>query len=110
MSGRVRLGSATISDAQIIADALPTREGPDWKATLLNADGLIDPDRLAAALLGGLHHAFDTMGLGSTRFIELENVEFVLPEGGRMRNIFIADARLHQVADGELSDHCAGRN
>lgn len=103
VSGRVRLGSATISDAQIIADALPTREGPDWKASLLNADGLIDPDRLAAALLGGLHRAFDTMGLGLTRFIELENVEFVLPEGGRMRNIFIADARLHQVADGELS-------
>ena len=67
------------------------------------ADGLIDPDRLAAALLEGLHHAFDAMELGSTRFIELENVEFVLPEGGRMRNIFIADARLHQVADGELS-------
>jgi hypothetical protein len=103
MSGQVRLGSATISDARIVADALPSRNGPDWKAALLNADGLIDPDRVAAALLSGLHRAFDTMELGSTRYIELENVEFVLPEGGRMRNILIVDAQLDQAKDGELS-------
>ncbi len=103
MSGRVRLGSATISDARIIPDALPTREGPDWKATLFNPDGLIDPDRVTTVLLEGLHHAFDAMELGSTRSVELDNVEFVLPEGGRMRNILISGARLHQSTDGELS-------
>ncbi len=93
MSGQVRLGSASISDARIIAAALPSRDGPDWKAALLNDEELIDPDRVVELLFGSLHRAFDTMELGSTRRIELDNVEILLPEGGRMRSVLISSAQ-----------------
>ncbi len=103
MSGEVRLGSATISDARIVTAALPSRDGPDWKAGLANADGLIDPDRIVELLFGALHRAFDTMELGSTRHIALDNVEILLPEGGRMRSVTIVSAALDQKTNGELS-------
>lgn len=103
MSGQVRLGSATVSDARIITGALPSRDGPNWKAALANDQGLIDPDRVVELLFGSLHRAFDTMELGSTRHIELENVEILLPEGGRMRSVLISSAELDQETNGELS-------
>lgn len=102
MSGSLRLGSATISNARIVAGALPSEGGPDWKAALTNEDGLIDPDRVAKAVFDGMHRAFDTMQTGSTRHLELDNVEIVLPEGGRMRVVRIVSALLDQATDGEL--------
>lgn len=103
MSGQVRLGSATVSNARIVTGALPSRDGPDWKAVLVNDTGLIDPDRVVELLFGSLHGAFDTMELGSTRHIELDHVEILLPEGGRMRSLLISSAELDQKTNGELS-------
>lgn len=103
MSGQVRLGSATISDARIVAGALPSRNGPSWKAALANSEELIDPDRIVELLFGSLHRAFDTMEFGSTRHIELDNVEILLPEGGRMRSVLISSAQLDQKTNGELA-------
>ena len=103
MSGQVRLGNATISDARIVTAALPSRGGPDWQASLLNAEGLIDPDRVIELLFGDLHRAFDTMAVGSTRRIGLDNVEILLPEGGSMRSLLISSAELDQKTNGELS-------
>jgi hypothetical protein len=103
MSGDLRLGSATIGDARIVAAALPTERGPDWKATLAGHHGLISPDRVADQLFRMLHRAFDAMKAGSTRRLELDNVEIVLPEGARMRRIHIANAQLEQGAPGELA-------
>ena len=109
MSGSVRLGSATISDARFVPSALPSMEGSDWKASLVNAEGLIDPDRVVKTLLGGLHRAFDMMEFGSTRYVELENVEFVLPEGAKLRSVLIAGAQLNLERDGELAIAAHGR-
>jgi hypothetical protein len=103
VSGQVRLGSASITDARITTAAMPSRDGPDWKAALLNDEGLIEPDRVVKLLFGSLHRAFDTMELGSTRHIELDNVEILLPEGGRMRSVLISSAELEQESNGELS-------
>jgi Protein of unknown function len=103
ISGQVRLGSATISDARIVAGALPSRDGPNWKAALANSEELIDPDRVVALLFGSLHRAFDKMEVGSTRHIELDNVEILLPEGGRMRSVLISSAQLDQQTNGELA-------
>jgi hypothetical protein len=102
-TGHVRLGSATISNARILTGALPSRDGTNWKAALANDAGLIDPDRVVELLFSSLHRAFDIMELGSTRQIELDNVEILLPEGGRMRSVLISSAELGQETNGELS-------
>ena len=103
MSGQIRLGSASIGEARLVAGAVPGRGGPGLGSTLANADGLIDPDRVADLLFGSLHRAFDTMQLGSTRHISLQGVEIVLPAGGRVESILIDTAELEQQDDGALS-------
>ncbi|MET0598309.1 MAG: DUF3971 domain-containing protein [Mesorhizobium sp.] len=103
MSGQIRLGSASIGEARLVAGAVPGRGGPGLGSTLANADGLIDPDRVADLLFGSLHRAFDTMQLGSTRHISLQGVEIVLPAGGRVKSILIDTAELEQQDDGALS-------
>ena len=103
MSGQIRLGSATLEDARLLAAAMPSRQGGGFESSLANADGLIDPDRVLALLFGALQRAFDTMEVGSTRAITLEKVEIVLPEGGRMKSIMINHADLRQRTDGRLS-------
>ena len=52
VSGRVRLGSATISDAQIIADALPTREGPRCSMPMDSSIPIASPPRCWGGFIG----------------------------------------------------------
>ena len=57
----------------------------DWTAALKNADGLIDPDRISSVVFDAVHRLFEAFDVGSTRSIELDNVEVVLPAGGADR-------------------------
>lgn len=103
LSGDVRLGSARISDARIAAAAMPLTDRGDWTAVLKNNEGLIDPDKLAALVFGQAHRLLDALHAGSTRRIELENVEFALPEDGQVRVISIANAVIAEAEPGTLT-------
>jgi Protein of unknown function len=102
LSGNVRLGSVKISDARINAGAMPLAAQGDWTDILRNDRGLIDPDRVTKAIFAEVHRAFDALQIGSTRQIELEKVEFVLPEGGHVRVVRIDYAQFKAVGGGEL--------
>ncbi|MDF3217726.1 MULTISPECIES: DUF3971 domain-containing protein [Mesorhizobium] len=98
--GDVRLTSARISDARIVVAAMPS--GGDWTAGLRNADGLIDPEKLSAAVFGNINHALDAVREDSLRRIDLRNVEFVLPETGAIKLVKITDATVVQSGPGGM--------
>ncbi|MFD1983086.1 hypothetical protein ACFSOZ_10430 [Mesorhizobium newzealandense] len=97
--GDVRLTSARISDARIDVAAMPSG---DWTAVLRNEDGLIDPEKLSAAVFGNVNRALDAVREDSLRRIEFRNVEFVLPEAGTIKLIKITDATVAQSGAGGM--------
>ena len=102
VSGNIRLGSASISDARILAGSMGSGGDSDWTAGFVNADGLADPDRITAGIFAAIHRALDVLATGSTRAIDLSNVQVVLPEGGALRSLNIVQASITQPAAGEL--------
>lgn len=103
LGGEVRLTSARISDARIVADALPATGGGDWAAGLRNGQGLLDPDKVNAAAFAAVHHALDAVRRDSVREISLANVDFVLPQAGPVKLVRIAKARVRQSGAGRIT-------
>ena len=102
LSGNVQLGSAHISDARIFAAAFGSGGGSDWTASLKNTDGLIDPDRISEAVFDAAHRLFEAFDVGSTRSIELDNVEIVLADGTGIDGLRLGHALLSQADDGVM--------
>lgn len=101
LSGEVRLTSARISDAHIVTAAMPA--GGDWTAGLRNRDGLIDPEKLTAAVFAGVNHGLDAVREDSMHRIDLRNVEFVLPEAGTVKLVRINNASVLQSGPGSMT-------
>ena len=97
LSGEVRLSSARLSDARIVA----VSENPDWAASLRNKDGLIAPDLVAKAAFAGARKVLAAIDSRSVKGVALDNVEFVLPHGGE-----IGSVRINKLALSE-ADHLA---
>jgi len=100
LSGQVRLTSARISDAHIVAASMPS--GGDWTARLRNEDGLIDPEKLAAAVFSDVNQALDAVREDSMRRIDLKNVELELPAAGSIKLVTIANATVLQSGPGSM--------
>jgi hypothetical protein len=98
--GEVRLSSAKISDARIVMGAIPSQG--DWAASLRNAEGLVDPDKLIGAVFTNINLALDAIREDSLRRVDLSNVEFVLTDQAPVRSVKIADARVTQSGSGGL--------
>ncbi|TPO10320.1 hypothetical protein FJ987_21205 [Mesorhizobium sp. CU2] len=101
LSGDVRLTSARFSDAHIMAAALPSGGG-DWAANLRNQDGLIDPEKVSAAIFAGLNDALDAVREDSIRQVELSNVEFELPDNGLVKHVTVTAATVAQTGTGGI--------
>lgn len=102
LSGNVQLGSARVTDARIFTEALSPSEASDWSAAIKNTDGLIDPDLIAPVLFDAVHRLYDALGVGSTRSIELDNVEVMLSRDAAFDRITIDSAVLAQTSDAEM--------
>ncbi|RWG57137.1 MAG: hypothetical protein EOQ64_11385, partial [Mesorhizobium sp.] len=101
LSGEVKLTSARFSDARIMVAAMPSGSG-DWTAALRNEDGLVDPEKVSAAVFGGVNAALDAVRAESMRQIDLRNVEFELPPGGSVRRLTVAEATVGQTGTGSM--------
>ncbi|RWD88366.1 MAG: hypothetical protein EOS38_14765 [Mesorhizobium sp.] len=101
LSGEVRLTSARFSDAHIMVAAMPSGGG-DWTAALRNEDGLVDPEKVSAAVFSGVNDALDAVREDSMRQVELSNVEFELPDGGPVKRVTVADATVAQTGTGSI--------
>ncbi|TIX08141.1 MAG: hypothetical protein E5V46_26935, partial [Mesorhizobium sp.] len=101
LSGEVRLTSARISDAHFMLAAMPSTGG-DWTASLRNADGLIDSDKVVAAVFANVSHALDAVREDSIRQVDLRNVEFVLSDTSPVKRVTVADATVLQTGPGSM--------
>ncbi|MDX8540319.1 DUF3971 domain-containing protein [Mesorhizobium abyssinicae] len=101
LSGEVRLTSARISDAHFMLAAMPSTGG-DWTASLRNADGLVDPDKVVAAVFANVNHALDAVREDSIRQVDLRNVEFVLSDTGPVKRVAVANATVLQTGPGSM--------
>jgi hypothetical protein len=101
LSGKVRLTSARISDARILSAAMPSGGGGAYPS-LLNADGLMDPDKVIDAAFASAGHVLDAVRLDALREVELDNVAFVFPEGDPVGTVKVAHASISQAGPGKL--------
>ncbi|PBC04985.1 DUF3971 domain-containing protein [Mesorhizobium sp. WSM3860] len=101
LSGQVKLTSARFSDAHIMVAAMPSGGG-DLTTALRNEDGLIDPEKVSAAVFGGVNEALDAVRAESMRQIDLRNVEFELPPGGPVQRVTVAEATVGQTGTGSM--------
>ena len=99
LQGHIQIRNATLADARIVAGALQQNGEQDWAAGLKNAQGLVDPDKVLAAVFEGLHRAFNGLDSGQTRRLALENVEIVLPGLEKTTTFVIRSATLQRLAD-----------
>jgi hypothetical protein len=102
LSGRIQLGSARISDARIFVGAFGSGSPSDLTASIRNSDGLIDPDLVAPVVFEAVHRLYDAFSVGSTRSIELDNVEFMLSPGMAIGGLKIDEAELAQTSGSEM--------
>jgi hypothetical protein len=102
LSGRVQLGSARVSDARIFVGAFGSGNSSDFSAPIRNSDGLIDPDLVAPVVFEAVHRLYDAFSVGSTRSIELDNVEFMLSPGMAVAGLKIDEAELAQTGESEM--------
>ncbi len=101
LSGQVRLTSARVSDARIMVAAMPSGGG-DLTAALRNADGLIDPEKVLAAVFAGANEALDAVREDSMRQIDLRDVEFDFPDNGPVKRVTVASATVAQTGTGSM--------
>ena len=78
------------------------RRAATGRRALRNEDGLIDPEKLAAAVFSDVNHALDAVREDSMRRIDLSNVEFELPEAGSVKLVTIANATVLQSGPGSM--------
>src|SRR5690606_569166 len=102
LSGRVQLGSATISDARIAAADLRPSGGHQWNAAIKNDAGLIEPDMVNEAVFGAIHRAFDLVVAAGTKRLELNNVVLLPPRAG-MRELAISQLIVSRERSGNIS-------
>ncbi len=101
VQGRLQLANAHLSDARLVVDRLPEREGPGPLAGLRNADGLLDPDLVTPAIFRAVHRIFDLVDTNAARGLTLRDVVIVL-DSRRNTTISVAQAELERRADGTL--------
>lgn len=101
LSGRVEIGSATLSDARVAATA--GIASPGKPTALSGPDGLIDPDMLVDAVFAGFDQLLDRVGPLGIETVRMRNVEIVVGGGGSNGlPITIVDARLSHKGGGAI--------
>lgn len=96
LGGNVSIASAELSAARINADRLATPGASDGLRSLRNADGLIDPDLLLAAIFSGADLAAKTATSGGAPDLALRDVTFSLGPGLPFSSVTVQDAQLQQ--------------
>lgn len=103
LQGRVELGGATIADAAISAAAFPVRTDRDWAASLRNERGLIDPDKVLAAIFAGTRKALDAFAVSETNALSLSDIRIELPPAASGQTITVSHAALTVPEPGRMA-------
>ena len=101
LSGRLKLGSATLADANVTIGAVKGGGG-DWAEALKDKNGLLDSDRVLAAVFNAFHQAFAALDAGRTRTITLSDVDIALSGGAAPTHVRVSDLSLTRSLVGVL--------
>lgn len=80
LGGRVAIDRIEVDHARIAPGAMPGGGDADLVSQVMNAHGLIDPDRVLALVFSSVEGALDVLGARSTRLIALRDVEIALDD------------------------------
>lgn len=103
LTGRLLLGSASLSNARVDFGAIPLAGNTDWTARLRNERGLIDPDKIVPLLFAQIDAIMGMVGNGSTQGLDLEDVVFVIPVNGQTREVTVQSGTISESSPGVLS-------
>ena len=103
LTGRLQLGSASLSNARVDFGAIPLAGKPDWTASLRNERGLVDPDKIVPLLFTQIDAIMGMVGNGSTQGLDLDDVVFVIPVNGQTREVTVQSGTIAEASPGVLS-------
>lgn len=92
LSGRVVLGTASLSDAKIAAAAFGFSDERDVLRNLREGQGLLDPDRVPPVLFAALKRLLTALAQGGSGAIELSNIVVALPGTNASHTVTIVSA------------------
>jgi len=100
LTGKPRVSGVTLQNARVLVGAMPGQSNAAWLTGLLNADGLLDPDKLVHFAFGSADNISHLFATGAAPEVEISDVRFELPEGLPTRAIAVDDAVFSRQADG----------
>ncbi|MGC4025752.1 MAG: DUF3971 domain-containing protein [Mesorhizobium sp.] len=100
LTGKPRVSGVTLQNAQVLLGAMPGQSSTDWVTGLLNADGLLDPDKLVRFAFDAADNASRVFATGVAPEVEISDVKFALPEGLPTREIAVESALFSRQRDG----------
>ena len=102
LSGEIRLSSARLSDAALVAPLPESGRDADWSAVLRGDDGLLSPDRIIETVFAGVHRVFERISANAMRRITLQDVDLVFPGDGGLGKLRVISALLSETSPGRL--------
>lgn len=104
LAGRIELGSAALSDAQVDLTGWRGEEAAagNWRKAIGGDDGMIDSDELLAAIFAEVHRGLDSISPSGAGSFSLSNVDLALPEHMPVRLVHIVSAKVLKEAGGKL--------
>ncbi|MBX3598926.1 MAG: hypothetical protein KF874_15285 [Rhizobiaceae bacterium] len=100
LTGKPRIGSASLEDAHILVGAMPGQGDMSWVNGLLDANGLLDPDKVLQFVFDAANNASRMFASHRAPRVDISNVEFELPVGAPSRSIVVDSATFHRTPTG----------
>jgi len=103
ISGRTAFGSALLSDAIVDMSGLGLEGGAELPPSLVDANGVIVPDKVLERFFVILHATLDAMQAGDTEILEIRDVSINYGDPAKPETIAISAARLEAAEGGAFA-------
>jgi len=94
LTGRIELGSASLSDARIDLSGWQGEGGGNWRKAIGGDDGMIDADELLTAVFVEVHRAFEAVSPSGKGSFALSDVELRLPAALPLQSVHVESATI----------------
>ncbi|RFC63242.1 MULTISPECIES: DUF3971 domain-containing protein [Mesorhizobium] len=100
--GKPRVSGVRLENAHVLLGAMPGQSNASWLNGLINADGLLDPDKVVQFAFDTADNASRVFATGVAPEVEISKVRFELPEGLPTREIAVESATFSRESDGVM--------
>lgn len=103
ISGRTAFGSALLADAVVDMSGLGLEGGATLPPSLVDANGVIVPDKVLERFFVILHATLDAMQAGDTQVLEIRDVRIAYGDPAAPEAVTISSARLEALEGGAFA-------